>query len=53
MADSLLKNKHLLWRAGFGVGINQIDDLKNKKKRSLMNYLKKKVLQRSIMIPRI
>jgi hypothetical protein len=30
MADSLLKNKHLLWRAGFGVGINQIDDLKNK-----------------------
>lgn len=30
MADSLLHNKHLLWRAGFGTGINQIGDLKNK-----------------------
>ncbi|NIF06820.1 DUF1800 domain-containing protein [Chryseobacterium sp. Tr-659] len=38
-ADSLLKNKHLLWRAGFGVGINQIDDLKNKDIKALMNEL--------------
>lgn len=39
MADSLLKNKHLLWRAGFGVGINQIDDLKNKSTNTLLNDL--------------
>ncbi|UCA59697.1 DUF1800 domain-containing protein [Chryseobacterium rhizoplanae] len=39
MADSLLKNKHLLWRAGFGVGINQIDDLKNKNLKALINEL--------------
>ncbi|MDR6485782.1 uncharacterized protein (DUF1800 family) [Chryseobacterium vietnamense] len=39
MADSLLKNKHLLWRAGFGVGINQIDDLKNKNSKTLINEL--------------
>ncbi|WP_228408024.1 DUF1800 family protein [Chryseobacterium sp. CBTAP 102] len=39
MADSLLKNKHLLWRAGFGVGINQIDDLKNKNIKALLNEL--------------
>ncbi|WP_419494992.1 DUF1800 domain-containing protein [Chryseobacterium bernardetii] len=39
MADSLLKNKHLLWRAGFGVGINQIDDLKNKNPKALINEL--------------
>ncbi|WP_300685114.1 DUF1800 domain-containing protein [Chryseobacterium sp.] len=39
MADSLLKNKHLLWRAGFGVGINQIDDLKNKNTHTLLNDL--------------
>ncbi|UKB85251.1 DUF1800 domain-containing protein [Chryseobacterium sp. MEBOG06] len=39
MADSLLKNKHLLWRAGFGVGINQIDDLKNKNTNTLLNDL--------------
>ncbi|RXM53695.1 MULTISPECIES: DUF1800 family protein [unclassified Chryseobacterium] len=39
MADSLLKNKHLLWRAGFGVGINQIDDLKNKNPKTLINEL--------------
>ncbi len=41
MADSLLKNKHLLWRAGFGVGVNQIDDLKNKNIKTLMNELLK------------
>ncbi|MDM1553143.1 MULTISPECIES: DUF1800 family protein [Chryseobacterium] len=39
MADSLLKNKHLLWRAGFGVGINQIDDLKNKNTKALIHEL--------------
>jgi hypothetical protein len=39
MADSLLKNKHLLWRAGFGIGINQIDDLKNKDTKTLMHEL--------------
>ncbi|AZA93089.1 Protein of uncharacterised function (DUF1800) [Chryseobacterium nakagawai] len=39
MADSLLKNKHLLWRSGFGVGINQIDDLKNKNTKTLINEL--------------
>lgn len=39
MADSLLKNKHLLWRAGFGVSINQIDSLKNKNIKTLMNEL--------------
>jgi len=38
-ADSLLKNKHLLWRAGFGIGIHQIDDLKNKNIKTLMNEL--------------
>lgn len=39
MADSLLKNKHLLWRAGFGVGINQIDDLKNTPQKTLIHEL--------------
>ncbi|UTX48448.1 DUF1800 family protein [Chryseobacterium sp. MA9] len=39
MADSLLKNKHLLWRAGFGIGIHQIDDLKNKSIKTLMAEL--------------
>lgn len=39
MADSLLKNKHLLWRAGFGIGINQIDDLKNKTTKTLIHEL--------------
>lgn len=39
MADSLLKSKHLLWRAGFGIGIHQIDDLKNKNIKTLMNEL--------------
>ena len=39
MADSLLHNKHLLWRAGFGPGINQIDDLKNINTKALVNEL--------------
>ncbi|WP_435525867.1 hypothetical protein [Chryseobacterium indoltheticum] len=30
MAASFINNKHLLWRAGFGPEIGQIDDLKNK-----------------------
>ncbi|QIY90631.1 DUF1800 domain-containing protein [Chryseobacterium gallinarum] len=44
MADSLLKNKHLLWRAGFGVGINQVTDLKNNNTRTLLNELFKEDL---------
>lgn len=39
MADSLLYNKHLLWRAGFGAGINQIGDLKNISLKTLVNEL--------------
>ncbi len=39
MADSLLQNKHLLWRAGFGIGINQVDDLKNKNTKTLIHEL--------------
>ncbi|SHF46038.1 DUF1800 family protein [Chryseobacterium sp. OV279] len=39
MADSLLHNKHLLWRAGFGAGINQIGELKNTNTKTLVNEL--------------
>ena len=39
MADSLLHNKHLLWRAGFGAGINQIGNLKNISLKTLANEL--------------
>jgi len=39
MADSLLHNKHLLWRAGFGAGINEMEDLKNKNTKTLLNEL--------------
>lgn len=39
MADSLLHHKHLLWRAGFGLGINQISDLENKSIKVLVNDL--------------
>jgi len=39
MADALLHNKHLLWRAGFGAGINEIQDLKNKNTKTLLNEL--------------
>ncbi|WP_346984663.1 DUF1800 domain-containing protein [Chryseobacterium sp. POE27] len=38
---SLLNNKHLLWRAGFGAGINQLDDLKNINSKTLLNDLLK------------
>lgn len=30
MVASFINNKHLLWRAGFGPSIDQVDDLKNK-----------------------
>ncbi len=36
---SLINNKHLLWRAGFGAGINQLEDLKNIKVKDLINDL--------------
>lgn len=39
--SSLLNNKHLLWRAGFGVGINQLDELNNKDHKTLLNNLLK------------
>lgn len=39
MTDSLLHNKHLLWRAGFGAGINQIGELKNTNTKTLVNEL--------------
>lgn len=38
---SLINNKHLLWRAGFGAGINQFGDLKNKDRKDLLNDLLK------------
>jgi uncharacterized protein (DUF1800 family) len=38
-ASSLINNKHLLWRAGFGAGINQLEDLKNKDSKALINDL--------------
>jgi uncharacterized protein (DUF1800 family) len=38
-ASSLINNKHLLWRAGFGAGINQLEDLKNKDSKTLINDL--------------
>lgn len=39
--ESLILNKHLLWRAGFGAGINQFDDLKNKSTKTLLDDLLK------------
>lgn len=39
MADSLLHHKHLLWRAGFGLGINQISELENKNTKVLLSDL--------------
>lgn len=39
VVSSLINNKHLLWRAGFGVGINQFEDLKNKDIKTLINDL--------------
>ncbi|WP_415326360.1 DUF1800 domain-containing protein [Chryseobacterium sp. MMS23-Vi53] len=37
--SSLINNKHLLWRAGFGAGINQFEDLHKKDIKSLINDL--------------
>lgn len=47
MAASLINNKHLLWRAGFGPGIEQIDDLKNKNIKTILN----KVFNEEIFFP--
>lgn len=41
MPDPLLNNKHLLWRAGFGAGINDMEDLKNKNINVLLHDLLK------------
>ncbi|WP_294298086.1 DUF1800 domain-containing protein [uncultured Chryseobacterium sp.] len=38
-APSLLNNKHLLWRAGFGPGIAQFGDLAKKDTKTLMDDL--------------
>ncbi|WEK69928.1 MAG: DUF1800 domain-containing protein [Candidatus Chryseobacterium colombiense] len=37
--SSLTNNKHLLWRAGFGAGINQLEDLHKKDIKSLIHDL--------------
>ncbi|WP_336690385.1 MULTISPECIES: DUF1800 domain-containing protein [unclassified Chryseobacterium] len=39
ISPSLLNNKHLLWRAGFGPGISQLEDLHIKDIKSLLNDL--------------
>lgn len=36
MAASFINNKHLLWRAGFGPEIEQIDELKNKNIKTIL-----------------
>lgn len=36
---SLINNKHLLWRAGFGAGINQFEDLHKKDIKALISDL--------------
>lgn len=41
MPDPLLNNKHLLWRASFGAGINDMEDLKNKNIKALLHDLLK------------
>lgn len=41
MTPSLINNKHLLWRAGFGAGINQLEGLGNKDVKTLLNDLLK------------
>jgi len=38
---SLINNKHLLWRAGFGAGIYQLEDLGKKDTKTLLNDLLK------------
>jgi len=39
MVVSLVNNKHLLWRAGFGPGIEQIDELKNKNIKTILQEM--------------
>lgn len=39
VSSSLLNNKHLMWRAGFGPGMTQLEDLEKKDIRSLMDNL--------------
>lgn len=39
MTASFTDNKHLLWRAGFGIGIDQIDDLNAKDKKTILKEL--------------
>jgi uncharacterized protein (DUF1800 family) len=39
MVASLINNKHLLWRAGFGPGIEQVDDLKNKNIKTILKEI--------------
>lgn len=36
MVASFINNKHLLWRAGFGPGIEHVDDLKNKNIKTIL-----------------
>ncbi|MCU7615858.1 DUF1800 domain-containing protein [Chryseobacterium sp. PBS4-4] len=39
MVASLINNKHLLWRAGFGPRIEQVDDLKNKNIKTIIKEI--------------
>lgn len=39
MVASLVNNKHLLWRAGFGPRIEQIDELKNKNIKTILQEM--------------
>lgn len=39
MVASLVNNKHLLWRAGFGPGIEQIDELKTKNIKTILQEM--------------
>ena len=40
-SESVIRNKHLLWRAGFGAGINQFEDLTNKSSNYFLSNLLK------------
>lgn len=37
--ESVIRNKHLLWRAGFGAGIHQFEDLTNKSSKNFLDDL--------------
>lgn len=41
LSESVIRNKHLLWRAGFGAGINQFEDLTNKSSNYFLSNLLK------------